>query len=178
MRRRFHVLALAALVTGCAGQRTAPPGSVRPASGYASCVPYARALSGIALRGDARTWWAAAAGQYRRDARPAPGSVLAFPAHGRMRGGHLSVVTRVVGPREIRVAHANWASGGAKGRIATDQPVIDVSAGNDWTLVQVWYPPSGAMGVTRWPAHGFIHPPAAMTEAAIAARMPIVAASL
>jgi len=151
---------------------------VRPPSGYASCVPYARALSGIALSGDARTWWTAASGLYHRDSVPAPGSVLVFPAHGRMRGGHLSVVTRVVGPREIRVAHANWASGRNKGRIATDQAVVDVSARNDWTRVRVWYPPTASLGITVWPTYGFIHPSQMTTEAEIAARMPAVAASL
>jgi hypothetical protein len=68
------------------------------------------------------------------------------------------VVRRVVSAREIRVDHANWASGSARGRIARDQPVVDVSAGNDWSLVRVWHPQGGQLGTTRFPSRGFIHP--------------------
>src|SRR5271155_145976 len=35
------------------------------------CVPYARARSGVSLRGDANTWWAQAAGRYARETSPA-----------------------------------------------------------------------------------------------------------
>lgn len=168
MRRPF-VLGLTALLGACASRRVAP-GYARPASGYANCVPYARAVSGIALMGDAREWWDSAAGRYARDHRPAPGSVLVFPPHGVMRLGHLSVVVRVDEARRIRVAHANWASGAAKGLIAVDQPVVDISPANDWSLVRVWYPPIGALGATVWPTRGFIHPDGPLTTAEVAAR--------
>ncbi len=123
-----------------------------------SCVPYARARSGIALSGDAWEWWDAAAGRYQRGSTPRPGSVLVISRTSRLPDGHVAVVTRVVSSREIRVDHANWASGSAKGRIATNQAVVDVSPRNDWSLVRVWYAPSNLLGVTAYPAQGFIHP--------------------
>ena len=122
-----------------------------------SCVPYARARSGINLTGDAGDWWQQAAGVYPRGHRPQPGSVLVISPTGRMRSGHVSVVTRVVSSREIRVDHANWAGRGAKGQITRDQPVRDVSPGNDWSQVQVWYPPVSNYGVTTYAAAGFVH---------------------
>ena len=74
-----------------------------------------------------------------------------------MRDGHVAVVTRMVSNREIRVDHANWASGAAKGRIATDQRVVDVSPRNDWSAVRVWYPRIDALGGTVFPVRGFVH---------------------
>lgn len=122
-----------------------------------SCVPYARARSGIALSGDAWQWWNASRGQYERGAAPRLGSVLVIGRTARMRSGHVAVVSRVVGAREIWVDHANWATGAARGRIATNQRVVDVSPGNDWSRVRVWYPPINALGRTVYPAHGFVH---------------------
>jgi hypothetical protein len=139
----------------------APPGlaPLRPELGEpTSCVPYARARSGIALAGDAWQWWDAAAGRYERGPAPRPGSVLVIRRTARLPGGHVAVVAEVLGRREIRVDHANWASGAARGRIATDQLVVDVSARNDWSLVRVWYPRIAALGTTSFPAHGFVHP--------------------
>lgn len=116
------------------------------AGGDTSCVPYARARSGIDLSGDAWQWWEAAAqsGRYDRSRNPRTGAVLVFMRTSRNRTGHLSVVTRVVSSRES-VDHANWGFRPGRGRIARDQPVVDVSPNNDWSLVRVWYPP-----VTRW----------------------------
>ena len=123
-----------------------------------SCVPYARARSGILLQGDAWSWWDAAAGRYARGHAPQPGSVLVLDRSGRMRDGHVAVVTQVVSAREILVDHANWASGAAKGRIATGQRVRDVSARNDWSLVRVWYARVNDFGATSYAARGFVHP--------------------
>ena len=39
----------------------------------------------------------------------------------------------------------------------SDQPVIDVSPGNDWTQLRVWYPPARVVGSTVFPAYGFIY---------------------
>jgi hypothetical protein len=83
--------------------------------------------------------------------------VLVINRTARMRDGHVAVVTRMVNSREILVDHANWASGAARGRIATDQRVVDVSAGNDWSLVRVWYPRIDALGNTAFPVRGFVH---------------------
>ena len=158
---RFVLLALAGGALSACGSTRGPVSAgygYEAGDGYQSCVPYARARSGIDLRGDGWQWWEAAAGRYDRDQRPRPGAVLVFQRSSRLRDGHVAVVSRVLGPREIRVDHANWASGGLKGRVARDQAVIDVSARNDWSEVRVWYPPAGVVGNTVFPAHGFILP--------------------
>lgn len=144
-------------LAACGTSRTVGPGGVTVAEPV-SCVPYARARSGIQLSGDAWQWWDAAAGRYARDRTPRPGSVLVINRTARMRDGHVAVVSRVVSSREVRVDHANWASGASKGRIATDQRVVDVSPSNDWSLVRVWYPRINDLGTTAFPARGFIHP--------------------
>jgi surface antigen len=121
-------------------------------------VPYARARSGLELRGDAWEWWEAAEmGRLERGRQPRRGSVLVLMRTSRLPQGHVAVVSRLDSAREIRVDHANWASGAAKGREARDQPVLDVSPGNDWSLVRVWYPRVGDYGATSYPSYGFIH---------------------
>jgi len=117
-------------------------------------VPYARAVSGIELSGDAYEWWGEAAGVYPRTQVPSPGAVLVFAPHRSMTVGHLAVVTSVQDSRDILVTQSNWLPH----RIEHDQPVIDVSAANDWTSVRVYYEPAGAMGRTVYPTYGFILP--------------------
>ncbi len=162
--RAALAIALLLLLAACGTSRQAGvPPPLRPELGEPiSCVPYARARSGIALSGDAWQWWENAAGRYERGRSPRPGSVLVIANTARLPSGHLSVVTRVVNRREVLVDHANWASGAARGRIATDQRVVDVSAGNDWSVVRVWYPRINDFGNTAFPARGFIHPTTAL----------------
>lgn len=161
LRRHFVMLALPLIAAGCGSTRGGGP-RIAPSyeSGSSSCVPYARQRSGIGLRGDAWEWWGEAAGRYARDRSPGRGAVLVLARTSRLRSGHLSVVTRVVSSREIRVDHANWAAWGTGGRgmIARDQPVMDVSQDGDWSIVRVWYPRTDAYGITPFPAYGFIHP--------------------
>jgi surface antigen len=152
------MLLLALAACGGGGGNLATGGG---SGGFMWCVPYARAESGIQLSGDAWQWWDAAAGRYERGTAPRTGSLLALSRTSRLRDGHLSVVSRVVSSREIRVDHANWASGAAKGRIALDQPVVDVSARNDWSVVRVWYPPINDYGNSTYPVSGFIYRQAA-----------------
>jgi len=104
--------------------------------GGLQCVPFARAASGIELKGNAVNWWDGAAGVYERGSQPEVGAVLNFRANGNMRLGHVAVVRQVVGSREIEIDHANWAWSG-KGNISRGVAVIDVSARNDWTAVRV-----------------------------------------
>ncbi|MFC7474596.1 CHAP domain-containing protein [Dankookia sp. GCM10030260] len=157
MARRLALLAPLALpllaLAGCGTARMPQPAG----AGGLSCVPYARSRSGIALRGDAWQWWEAAEGRYARGRAPRTGSVLVLMRTSRLPQGHVAVVTRVVSAREVRVDHANWASGAAKGREARDQPVQDVSPGNDWSLVRVWFPRVRDYGASNWPAYGFVH---------------------
>ncbi|MBW6398366.1 CHAP domain-containing protein [Roseomonas sp. HJA6] len=168
MLRMILLLAVLGLAA-CGSSRSTGPYTGVPgySGGNSSCVPYARARSGISLAGDAWQWWEAAAdsGRYDRSRSPRSGSVLVFMRTSRNRTGHLSVVTRVVSSREIRVDHANWASSGNRGRIAQDQPVVDVSPNNDWSVVRVWYPPVNALGQTNYPTYGFIHGGRLMAEA-------------
>ncbi|HEX3994818.1 MAG TPA: CHAP domain-containing protein [Acetobacteraceae bacterium] len=117
------------------------------------CVPFARALSGINLHGDAAGWWWQADGLYSRGTLPEVGSVMVFaPAPGLPRG-HVAVVSQVLSRREILVAQANWVHH----RVTSDQLVVDVSPDSDWTLVRVWWPPSEALGSSAWPVQGFIY---------------------
>jgi hypothetical protein len=121
------------------------------------CVPYARQVSGIELFGDAWTWWDGAAGRYDRGRRPFAGSVLVLSRSGRLRLGHLAVVTAVDGPRRIRVTHTNWGSDDdSRRRVYRDMPVIDVSADNRWTAVRFWNFDLDAYG-GAYPAQGFIY---------------------
>ncbi|MFC0388236.1 CHAP domain-containing protein [Muricoccus vinaceus] len=159
---RLALLALAGgALSACGSTRGGPHAAgqgYEAGDGYLSCVPYARARSGLDLRGDGWQWWEAAAGRYARGPQPRAGAVLVFQRTARLRDGHVAVVSRVLGAREIRVDHANWASGGLRGRVARDQPVIDVSPRNDWSEVRVWYPPAAVVGNTVFPAYGFILP--------------------
>lgn len=112
------------------------------------CVPYARDISGIELRGNAFRWWAAAAGRYHRGTSPQVGAVMVFKPVGRMRNGHLAVVRSVVSSREIRIDHANWPRNSG---VTLNERVVDVSPRNDWSQVRV------ASGARVNPLHGFIY---------------------
>ena len=128
------------------------------------CVPYARAHSAIAIRGDAWTWWSQAAGRYSRTASPQPGAVMVFARIGGPPGGHVAVVRGIVSARVIRVDHANWLG---KGRIYLSDPVRDVSPANDWSHVRVCNAETGAWGGRTYPIAGFVGPgPAAAAGAA------------
>lgn len=129
----------------------------RAGGGGISCVPFARAATGIALKGNAANWWDAAAGVYERGSRPEAGSVLNFRATGHMRLGHVAVVTNVIGDREIEIDHANWWGPGAgKGGVSRGIRVQDVSPNNDWTQVRVALGHSGDWG-SVYPTYGFIY---------------------
>ncbi len=118
-----------------------------------SCVPFARADSVIDVFGNAWQWWEHAAGIYARGRAPEVGSVLSFRSIRHMRLGHVAVVSRIMGPREIEVDQANWPRGSGVKRGVS---VIDVSAGNDWTAVRVEIGDSGHYGST-YPTNGFIY---------------------
>jgi len=124
--------------------------------GGVSCVPFARSDSGISVAGNAWQWWDNAAGVYARGSVPEPGSVLAFRANGRMRLGHVAVVSQVVNPREVEVEHANWWGPGMRGGVARNVAVVDVSEANDWTAVRVGIAEPGQFG-SVYPTYGFIY---------------------
>ncbi len=118
------------------------------------CAPFARALTGVQLSGAADDWWQQAAGRYQRASSPAVGGILVLTRSGRLPYGHVAVVTRVMSGRQVLVSQANWVHH----RVTEDQPVIDVSAANDWSVVRLWWPPSEQMGITEYAARGFILP--------------------
>jgi hypothetical protein len=125
--------------------------------GWLQCVPYARRVSGIELTGNAYTWWNEAAGRYDRGQSPESGSVLNFRNNGRMRLGHVAVVTEVVNRREILVTQANWGGPGfVRGGVSNGISVVDVSSNNDWTAVRMALGHSSTYG-SVYPTYGFIY---------------------
>jgi surface antigen len=136
------------------------PDAVETLPGYLQCVPYARQVSGIQLFGDARTWWSQAAGRYSRGNSPKAGAVMAFRPYGKMVLGHVAAVSKVLDSRRVLLRHANWSPiSGRRGQVERDVLAMDVSPGNDWSEVRVWYDPIHGLGTTHWPVSGFIYAP-------------------
>ncbi|WP_299395576.1 CHAP domain-containing protein [Pelagibius sp.] len=134
---------------------TRPRPAIVSAGRHLECVPYARKLSGIQIRGNAWTWWAKATGRYDRGAAPEPGAVMVWSKTKRLRQGHLAYVVAVLNEREVLVHQSNWLN---RGRIHRYTPVRDVSRNNDWSEVQVWYTPGQRYGSGRYPIYGFVYP--------------------
>ena len=125
---------------------------------YLQCVPYARTVTGIQIRGDAWTWWNQAEGRYARGSAPRLGAVMALRPHGKSHLGHVAAVSRILDARTILIRHANWSPiGGRRGQIEDNVTVVDVSPANDWSAVRVWYGPIQALGGSVWPVQGFIY---------------------
>ena len=146
-------LALAACgSTRSPGMDFASPEVVDP-GGRMQCVPFAREESGIQIYGDAHLWWQKAADKYERGDSPEEGSVLVLYGYKRADRGHVAVVKRVISDREIVVDHANWLNDGS---IYVNNPVLDVSADNDWSQVRVFNIKTGGWGSKIYPVRGFI----------------------
>jgi surface antigen len=134
---------------------------------YWQCVPFARLISGVQIYGDAWTWWKQAAGKYETGFSPKSGAVLCFKPSGKMRLGHVAVVSQVLTERVIQITHANWSRiGGTRGQVEKDVTVIDVSPAGDWSEVKVWYDPVRDLGSSTYPTHGFIYQDAAAMRVA------------
>ena len=137
------------------------------ADDYWQCVPFARLVSGIQIFGDAWTWWNQAAGRYQTGFVPKAGAVLCFKPTGRMRLGHVAVVSQVLTDRIIQITHANWSLiDGDRGKVERDVTVIDVSPEGDWSEVKVWNDPTHKLGTTVYPTYGFIYQDAATAASA------------
>jgi surface antigen len=165
--RRFPPLfglLLALAVAACGGPPRRDTGMAAPLE----CVPFARALSGIQLKGDAADWWWRAGDRYARGREPEVGSVLVFPRSPRLPRGHLSVVSQVMSRREILVTQANWV----RHHVTTDQLVVDVSPYGDWSTVRVWWPATGTLGTTAYPVLGFIYSGASTSHSRIVRAVP------
>jgi hypothetical protein len=139
---------------------TAAP-MVEWAAKHLYCVEYARIRSGLQIFGDAKYWWGKAADMYARATQPVADAVMVFAGSKRIRHGHVAVVTAVLGPREIKVDHANWQN---RGEIDLNMPVLDVSKDNDWSKVRVWDPRSGQYGARVYAISGFIERTAPVTR--------------
>jgi len=160
---RFACAALtAAALAGCAGEPIAysqmPAETGRSLAENSSrtpqqCAPYARAHSRIKIFGDAYTWWDQAAGRYPRGSAPTVGSIMVLHDYAGPTHGHVAVVRALVNGREIRVDHANWLDDGS---VYVNDPVMDVSADNDWSAVRVFNIKTGAWGGRVYPVQGFI----------------------
>jgi len=122
------------------------------------CVPYAREVSGIPIRGNAHTWWGQAKGKYGRTSEPDIGAVMVLSKTARLKYGHLAVVKNIVDSRTIEVEHTNWG-GSMKSRkiVYTRMPVKDISPNNDWSMTRFYNYPSGTFG-RAYKVSGFILP--------------------
>lgn len=144
-----------------------------PAQARLQCVPYAREVSGIAIHGNAATWWDQAEGRYARGLEPREGAVLAFQPTGAMPLGHVAVVHTVIDERRILLNHANWSG---PGLIEEGALAVDVSPAGDWSEVRVWFAPSNALGTRENPTFGFIYPvPESSAQMAISGQSPAFA---
>lgn len=166
------LLLLAGALSDCAGGG-GRGGDVAHYPGL-SCAPFARALTGLQLTGDAAAWWDEADGRYPRVHVPRVGGALVFARSGRLPSGHVSVVSRLDGPRQIAVIQANWVPG----QLARDELVVDVSAAGDWSLVRVWYTPSHQLGTHLYATYGFVLPARLRGHDALAALAEPAAARL
>lgn len=145
-------------LVGADSDGDAPSAANSDALPYIQCVPYARKVSGINLYGDAHTWWDQAQGRYARGERPRIGAVMSFRPSGAMRLGHVAAVSRIIDARTVLLRHANWSPiNGRRGQTEDNVRAVDVSPGNDWSEVRVWYAPLGSLGTTHWPVNGFIY---------------------
>jgi surface antigen len=151
----------------------ASPASASLLNYVGECVPFARAVSGIQIRGDAWTWWQQASGRYARGTAPATGSVIVFAKTARLPLGHVAVVSRLIDQRVVMVTHANWSrQNGARGHVEQDVTLTDVSPNNDWSAVKVWHRGSAGLGSTIYPTYGFVYGRAATAAAASARPAP------
>jgi hypothetical protein len=122
------------------------------------CVLFARDFTGVHLHGDAWAWWDAAAGVYPRGNDPKAGAILVLRSTPQLHLGHVGIVKKIVGPREILVTHANWGNDDPTRRIVHDSTaVVDISPDNDWTQLRFFNAPAHAFG-KMYEAYGFIYP--------------------
>lgn len=133
---------------------------------FYQCVGYAREATGVAIRGNAHTWWGQAEGRYERGKAPKAGAILAFKSMRGMPLGHVAVVAKVIGDRELLLDHANWSR---RGKVERGVRAIDVSPEGDWSQIRVWYGRIGDLGRRVNAAHGFIYPEAVAAPVSFAA---------
>jgi surface antigen len=141
---------------GLAPSTLATPKDLPPPT---QCALFAREFTGIHIRGDAWSWWQLAEGaDYPRSNTPRADTILVLRSTPQLKLGHVGIVKRIVGPREILITHANWGMDDPTKRIIHDSTaVVDVSKTNDWTELRFWNAPAHAFGKI-YAAYGFIYP--------------------
>ena len=158
--RLFCVLMLL-LLAGCAGDREefrTPHARGYHAGEPEQCVPFARRMSGIELRGDAYSWWDKASPAYERGHYPLEGAVLVLSRTKKLPRGHLAVVTNVINQRFIEVAHSNWGNDKESRSVVYEaMRVEDISTKNNWSQLRFWNHEADQFGFP-YPARGFIYP--------------------
>lgn len=139
-------------------QASVTPAASSSQTAYLQCVGYARQQTGMQIYGNAWTWWAGADGKYDRGNKPRAGAVMVFRSQGKMRHGHVAVVSQIITERYIQISHANWSPiNGRRGQVEENVNVMDVSPNNDWSQVKVWYGPLNDFGTTVYTTYGFIY---------------------
>ncbi|RJT25901.1 CHAP domain-containing protein [Chakrabartia godavariana] len=146
--RKFRLFSVAVLTLAALSTPTIASAKIL------QCVPFAREVSGVDLRGNAYTWWNQADGKYERGHAPRVGAVMAMPSFGSMRNGHVATVAKVISDREVLIDHANWSR---PGMVERGVRAVDVSEKGDWSRVRVWHAGSGDLGLTSYPVSGFIY---------------------
>jgi surface antigen len=132
--------------------------ALAPKSTYWQCVTYARSITGLEIYGDAWTWWSKGQAKYQTGFHPKPGAVLVFRPQGKMKLGHVAVVSQMITDRYIQVTHANWSPvNGRRGQVEKNVNVLDVSDAGDWSRVKVWYGPLNDVGTSVYVTYGFIY---------------------
>lgn len=144
LKARFALMAALCLAT------IATPAQAQ----FWQCAPYARMISGVEIYGNAHTWWAQAEGRYARGDAPVEGAVMSFAPTGKMRLGHVAMVSKVLSEREVLLTHANWSR---RGGVEKNVIAIDVSEAGDWSRVKVWFASNNGLGTSTYPVNGFIY---------------------
>ena len=158
---RFAAAAVfSTLIAGCASAPdidypSAPDQAAQQPTSHLQCVPYARAVSGVNIFGDAWTWWQKATGKYAKSGVPSLRAVMVLFHYAGPDRAHLAVVTAMPSSREVRIDHANWLD---QGRVYTNVPVYDMSPDNDWSVVKVYNPATRDWGTRVYDVQGFIGP--------------------
>src|SRR3546814_12961734 len=119
-----------ALVVACS-LMTATPAFAQ----FWQCVTYARKISGIDIHGNANTWWGKAKGHYERGHEPREGAVLAFAPPGKMRPGHVAMVSNTLSDRVVLPTHPHWSR---PAPVATEHPPLPVTPAGDSSGAKVW----------------------------------------
>ncbi len=169
LHKSIGLAAAGVALGGCAGDAAphkSPVVTLSDASARIDDVAYVKSVTGIAIPGEAWSWWDGSNGRYARGHRPIPSAVLVFRQQQNLPVGHLAIVTRVLSSREVRISHADWASTWAtRGRITGNVPVLDVSRTNDWTQVRLWYADIGTVERV-YDTYGFVYGGAKPTDPA------------